>query len=452
MKYRKLFYCLLPGLVALSACSKYLDVKPKGVIIARSINDFEAILNDVDIVNAGGIYHPLTVTDDVADLALTPQDQQSVPSNLYFWRPYINMSSEKPDIWLDFYYSIANLNVITEGVMDAENGTEQRKRQVYAEAMVGKAYCYYHLLSFFAPAYDKATAAGNYGVPIVVSTDISVPTPARPSLEQAMQQLTGDLLAAIPDLGNTNTHIARATKWAAYGLLSRLYLGMGEYDKALQYADSVIEKGGFSIVDYSQFAGAGALPASNSSPEEVYVRYMNNVTFRYSDDLLSKYDTARDLRIRLFARRNIAADPRALVYSNFQQYNPNRGITYAEILLNRAECLARKGDVAGAMEIVNEDIRRKRFRPADYAPLTAADKEAAIGQVLAERRRELAFKGVRWSDIKRLDRENRIPAIKRYAADRVTVLETLEPQSLRHTFQIPLQVQAFNPGMPLNKQ
>lgn len=447
-RIRLITILFLPALLTLS-CKKFIDVKPKGLIIAENVGDFEAILNDVTILNPFGQNNPLIYpTDDLTEPGLLPQNQTSPKGNMYFWREYINGANDRPDMWYHMYNSIANLNVITEGVLEAKDGTAQKKKQLYAEALLSKVYNYQHLLSFFAPAYDKATAASQYGVPYVTTTDVSKPAPPRPSLEESYATMIRDLHAALPDLPEQNSNLTRATKNAAYGMLSRIYLSMGDYDKAMAYADSVLNSGAATIEDYNHYVG-DVLPGTNSSPEELWVRYSNNGIFRYSANLLSKYEVDKDLRIAFFARLNGG------VYSyggGNTSYNPNRGITYAEIFLNKAECLARSGDVAGALDIVNNEIRSKRFDPADFTPLKAATKEEALNAVLEERRRELAFKGVRWSDMKRLDADDRMPAVKRYATDGATVLETLEPHSTKYTFQIPLQVQAFNADMPLNQR
>jgi len=90
-----------------------------------------------------------------------------------------------------------------------------------------------------------------------------------------------------------------------------------------------------------------------------------------------------------------------------------------------------------------------RFSPANYTPLTAATTDQAINAVLDERRRELAFKGIRWSDMKRFDKEGRMPVINRLSSTG-TILATLNPHDKNYTLQIPLMVQSFNPSMPLN--
>ncbi|MBO9633433.1 MAG: RagB/SusD family nutrient uptake outer membrane protein [Chitinophagaceae bacterium] len=446
MKFN-IIICIACFGLGITGCSKYLDVKPKGAIIAESLQDYEALLNDQNILNPFGINTPIIfATDDVRDLSLAPQAQTSVKGNIYFWRPYINITKDRPVMWSEMYNRIANMNLITEEVMNAKDGTKEKKKQIYAEAVVNKAWFYHHLLSFFAPAYSPVTAGQDYGVPYVTSTDQNDETPTRPSLKTSYETLVNELTAIIGDLPDQNVNNTRASKNAARGMLCRLYMSMQDYVNAEKYADQILASGA-SILDYNQYLSG--LPSASSSTEEIFVKYDVNSTFRFSDELMARFDAAKDLRIRLQATKD--ASGAFYRYGRANSQNPNRGITYAEIYLNKAECLARRGEVADAMNIVNEEIRMKRFAPADYTPLDAADKEAAISAVLAERRRELAFKGLRWIDMKRLDKDGRMPPVQRFANDG-TVLATLQPGSDAYTFQIPLQVQAFNPTMPLNKQ
>lgn len=455
MKQVKLIIFLSLSVTLFSSCKKFLDDKPKGIIIAETINDYESVLNGTGIVNPFGLSNFLVnVTDDPWQMYFSLQDNASADANLYFWREYINYSADKSaDIWGDLYSAIANLNLITEGVMDASDGSEAKKKQVYAEAMVNKAFMYFHLLSYFAPAYDVSTADADFGVPYITSTDISQAPPSRPSLQESYDQLIDDLVKAIPDLPSSNINKTRVTKETAYAMLSRIYMSMRDYANAEKYADMVLNEGKSAILDYNDFLG-DALPATISSPEELFIKYTLNYfgSFVFSDDLLSKFDLDKDLRIAFFAEDDGMGN---YEYSGgnpwAESYNPNMGITYAEIYLNKAECLARAGKKDDAMDFLNNELRVNRFSPTDYAPLAAATTEEAIANVLEERRRELAFKGIRWSDMKRLDKEGRMPPVERIAMDGSSVLTTLEPGSKRYTFQIPLAVQAFNPQMPLNK-
>jgi len=430
------------------SCKKFLDVKPKGVIIAETINDYQGLLNSETVLNPFGLNTPLIFpTDDISDVTFSLQSQTSPKGNMYFWSEYVNNSSVRPDLWADMYSQIANLNVVTEGVLSATDGTLKQKKQLYAEAMVAKTFNYIHLLSFFSPAYSKNSAASDYGVPYITSTDVSNSTPVRGSLESIYNQLIQDLQNAIPDLPETNVNNTRVTKYVAYGMLSRIYMNMADYVNAEKYADLILASGKAMILDYNDYLGE-KLPATNSSPEELWVRYCNNSSFRYADELLNRFDLNSDLRIKLLATKKSDG---TYTYGA-TTYNPNRGITYAEIYLNKAECLARAGKVMDALDIINNVIRKNRIEVDAYEPLSVQSTASAIQTVLAERRLELAFKGLRWMDMKRLDQDGRMPVVSRLAKDGITVLTKLMPKSNAYTFQIPLMVQSFNPNMPLNKR
>jgi hypothetical protein len=128
---------------------------------------------------------------------------------------------------------------------------------------------------------------------------------------------------------------------------------------------------------------------------------------------------------------------------------PNYGVTFQELYLIIAEAAARDNNPEKAMDLVNK-IRQVRIKAASYQPLTAANKEAALIIVLAERRRELAYSGVRWMDMKRLDKEGRMSEVTRIDKKTGEVLASLKPHSKGYTFQIPARVRDFNPKMEIN--
>lgn len=101
------------------------------------------------------------------------------------------------------------------------------------------------------------------------------------------------------------------------------------------------------------------------------------------------------------------------------------------------------------MDIINT-FRKKRIAKDAWEPLSATTGEAALQIVLAERRRETMFGGPRWMDMKRLDKEGRMPAVKRINKETQQIIATLEPHSPAYTFEIPARVLQFNPGMERN--
>ena len=74
----------------------------------------------------------------------------------------------------------------------------------------------------------------------------------------------------------------------------------------------------------------------------------------------------------------------------------------ADILLLKAEALARKNQLAQAAQTVN--IVRKRVNLIDLSASSTASKESLLDAILLERRLELAFEGQRWFDLIRFEK------------------------------------------------
>src|SRR3546814_18218946 len=76
--------------------------------------------------------------------------------------------------------------------------------------------------------------------------------------------------------------------------------------------------------------------------------------------------------------------------SYHQSSVPFSGLATAEVYLIRAECYARTGNVAAAMEDVNT-LLEKRWKAGTYFPFSAHTAEEALSLLLNERRTELGL-------------------------------------------------------------
>ena len=85
--------------------------------------------------------------------------------------------------------------------------------------------------------------------------------------------------------------------------------------------------------------------------------------------------------------------------------NAYSGLAMDEVYLNRAECLARSGNIVGAMNDLNT-VLINRWKTGTYTNQTAVSQSDALQKILTERRKELLFRGLRWIDIKRFNKEN----------------------------------------------
>jgi len=93
-------------------------------------------------------------------------------------------------------------------------------------------------------------------------------------------------------------------------------------------------------------------------------------------------------------------------------------------------------------------LLQNRWRAGVFTPVTATDADDALGKILAERRKELLFRGLRWTDLRRLNKEpRRALTLTRTVNGQVY---TLLPNDVRYVYAIPSNVLSFNPDMPQN--
>jgi hypothetical protein len=121
----------------------------------------------------------------------------------------------------------------------------------------------------------------------------------------------------------------------------------------------------------------------------------------------------------------------------------------SEIKLILAECKARNGNLTGAATDVR-DLRALRIAPTVPLPVYA-NLNAALTDILLERRKEFAFEGHRYLDIKRIGVGINV-GINRNANDAATYSAqlALSPTDYRFTFPIP-QTEIFaNPTIEQN--
>src|SRR3546814_2443495 len=98
------------------------------------------------------------------------------------------------------------------------------------------------------------------------------------------------------------------------------------------------------------------------------------------------------------------------------------------------------------MQCLNTRLE-KRWRFGTFTPFTAADKHEALGRILEERRKELVFRGVRWSDIRRLANDPAFAITVERIIDNQHYI--LPPQIPGYLVQIPEDVIEVL-GMPQN--
>ena len=110
------------------------------------------------------------------------------------------------------------------------------------------------------------------------------------------------------------------------------------------------------------------------------------------------------------------------------------GIAFDEIYLILAECNARLGQISEGLNVLNK-LLEKRWVDGQFTPFTANNETEALTLILEHRRKELAFRGTRWSDLRRLNKDPRFAVTQTRVMQGITY--TLEPNSPRYVLPTP---------------
>lgn len=441
----------------LTGCNDYLDIKPKGDKIPKTVTDYETLLNYESVQKVSDTY-PTYLTDDVylpdvaqgtATPGLNSVDQSIL--NLYLFKKDVFGEAQDDGFWFASYNRIYYYNTVIDNIMDAEGPSEQQKHSIRAEALISRALEYLYLVNGYAKHYDVRTAETDPGVPLILDEDISKKDLVRASVKDVYAQIQSDLQAALPNLpAQPKGNAFRASKAAGYGILAKMYLYMGNYTEALKAANEVLEINN-SLLDLKKYAvvkvqssiGRTNVPQDIDNPENIYIKFapyvygLSSKVFG-SDELISLF-SEDDMRLQVYFTKNFRNIPTdKYVWAPYLR--ANLAVSSPEIYLIAAECEAREGSIERAIALINK-LRDNRIK--NNTDIVATDRNDALQKVLEERRRELAMSGmVRYIDLKRLNQESQFAKTVTHVTGEGTF--SLEPNSPLYVLPIPAKVMRFN--------
>lgn len=472
-------WILVSGL--LSCKKSWLDGKPKTeLVIPTTISDYQAILDNT-IQSAGyNTESPSLGEAGAGDFYIPtnrwPNVTQEKDRNAYTWSYSDDFYGGITNLadWLLPYERIFKANVVLEGIEKISPKTNLEKvawQQVKGSALFFRAINHYNVAQIFCGDYQNTTANQDPGIPLRLSSDIYVPS-VRASIGQTYTQIIEDIKAAeslLPvsaPVPNGLLYKLRPTKTAANALLARVYLSMSDYENALQYATKSLSLydtlKDYNSYQYSFPPAATAVPLFETSstgynPEVILnMRLISTPLLSTAnlvvDSNLFKLYNVNDRRRDVFFKTSPALTGGYTIRGTYDgSTSLFDGLATDEIYLIRAECNARKSDTASAMADLNK-LYRKRWRttgptPQPYQRISATSSADALIKVLLERRKELVFRGVRWSDLRRLNRDPQLAIILTRVTDGHTNI--LPPNDLRYVLPIPDNVVLLT-GMPQN--
>jgi hypothetical protein len=442
----------------LAGCSKYTDIKTQGSLIPKEAANYRYLLNYTSTFEMGGqlpdfASADVDIADDVQQKSITGNSSYTYFMNCYTWQsPIYALDNDRDRDWDTYYARIYNCNVIINEVPSSTGGSDSVKAEMIAEAIVHRADAYLNLVNEYTKPYNAATASSDPGVPLLLTPSLDEKL-TRATVATVYNRLEADLKAAIAPLPRFTNFNSLPGKAAAYSLLARLFLFKGDYPNAGLYADSTL----LLKSALNDLATLSSYPTKLKDPEIILEKlaYTSTAygitTLRLSDELLNLLGTT-DMRYTLFtadAATTLGSGYTGRFFSRERYIGETRniGTSVPEMLLIKAESLARNGDASGAMDKINQ-LRSKRFAVADYVELTATDANDALVKVIEERRREFFCRQLTWFDQRRL--KNEALFSRTYTRTWQGQTYTLEPNSNRYVFPIGIYYTNFNPELAQN--
>ncbi|SHM48771.1 SusD family protein [Chitinophaga jiangningensis] len=476
MKYT-IWLAGLLSVTMLAACNKdFLEVEPKGKLIAKKTDDYNLLLNNLDLLNVTADTQ-IPMGDEVAAVEPWLSGAPLRTQRLFKWADDIYEPNENNPEVIDFMKQVYVYNKVINEVMSSTNGTEQQKRGLKAEALVGRAWCYFMMVNYFGKPYHPATAATDPGCPISTQSDVTQRQFTRATVQEVYDLVLHDLQTALPDLPEKVYWRMRMSKTAGEALLGKVYLTMGRFPEALEQLNNAFTHlQGASIpvrlYDYNvEFATGGvflpigalgpASPAPDAITEYVFVKNTVNYWAFTNSELVITPETRalyhnQDLRLKLFTAAPFSGGaygvPGVLRRIGMPGIAVNTGITLPDMILMRAECKARANDPDGAR--ADLEMLRARRMPAAVAVVPAGMTQAQLIDYVinGERVREFAMTGSRWFDMRRMSVD---PLFSQKVYTHRIYPATGAPQELtlkqeRFTIRYSRLTMDLNPGMTNN--
>lgn len=423
--------------VGITACNKILDAGPSSTI--NTLADCKSLLNNKAVFNETPVLGEISSDSYYIDHDFW-KDLSKPEQNAYTWQVDIFEGQRNvPDYSIPYsQVHIANQVLKALSRIRVSEVEQSEKNNIEGTACFLRAYAFYNLLQLFAMPYESATASSDNGIALPLTPDFNT-VYSRASMQDSYEQVIADLLQA-KELLIHKVYRDQPSKPAADAMLARVYLSMRDYAKAGNYADSCLQHYD-KLMNYNALYFSMKFPIPSLNDEILYNSNLlssNGIILAgigYScivDTALYASYAANDLRKDVFYQINAHNLPlyKGSYTGNIYAFS---GLATDEIYLIRAECRARAGNIQGALRDVNT-LLENRFKPGTFQPYSAASPQEALQLIITERKKELVFRGLRFTDLRRLNKEGAGIQLSRAANG---MLYLLPPNDLRYTLPIP---------------
>lgn len=451
--------------ILFSGCNDYLDEIPRkgNGIELKTIEQLEALLAArAENIERQALYdwnHAQRYMSDCYELSIDiyPGNEMwawiedPIAVELNCLQPQYTQEVEAGNsAWLYAFKNIYLANTVLFYLDKVTGGTTQQRDILAQRAHFMRAYNYYELANCYCVPYCE-TNLNELGLPLTTTIEYKEGTYSRSSLKELYDfiesELTLSLDLSVPLMENGTRKVWRENNAAVNGFAARFYLTKGEYDKAGKFAQKALECNS-DLADYNNPSDIDMTNIIISDVDGNELEFAVSTWYQdtqYDETILLAADMQKSYYRRISGSNSWMIPSQKFVdklkeedlrrkYFYYPQYGDlglfgylagigfgelpgysyfcgddfDSGPSTAEMILIKAEAMARQGQWQQAISYLNTDFRPYRIS-ADAAPeiknLSAGNQDEAIAAILEERMLEFPYT-LRWHDIRRCNFNN----------------------------------------------
>ncbi len=428
--------CAMSGLLAggLVSCSDFLETNPSTSVsdaqVFKTLSGAQSALNgcyfQMRAYNSGGANRSddwgipsIQMISDLCGEDIINNGNGWYLYNYNYWGETRGDIFRSSQLWTFHYRLINNLNSVITYVDECE-GDAKQKGYIKGQALAIRGWAYFGLARLFQQTYRIAKDMP--GVPIYTepTTEATKGKP-RGTLEETYQQILSDLTAAEPLLEGFTRSSSLPNVFnqsIVDGILSEVYLTMGDWKKAEEYSRKVLAvyplttnddyTSGFNdhTID-SWIWGIKQTEEQNMGDYSPFAMWFNNTRacwtfagFILADDFVNLFDES-DIRFKQMQQWEDNSGRKFWISMKFRDNEDCRGsmvvMRTEEMLLNAAEACVRQNKDNEAKELLWQ------LQEMREAKKTEASGQDLLNAIWLERRKELYGEGFATYDLVRTE-------------------------------------------------
>lgn len=342
--------------------------------------------------------------------------------NQHNWHPE-SIRDMATQLWENYYSTISTINALLGRIDHIELVTEadgEELKEVISEAYLLKALCYYKLLQLFAPTYTDGKEKDG----IILKEELELQYLERTDIEGSVAAIREMLEEAI-EIEFEYDENYLLSQLAGYYQLAELELYAGNYKKAREHAQKVIDSKSIELLGAAEYK---RLWSSDASQERLFASHITTTFYKEIQigkdgdidpgDYLSVNDVLAETYSDDDIRGGEGLDPfdmpgetigTVVHVNNLGKYNrmnrENEEIEYvnklrlsgAYFIMAEAHCLDPQGSDLEAINVMNQYLEKREAEPIDGG----LSGDELLKTILLEKWKEFVGEGVRYFDLKR---------------------------------------------------